>query len=73
VNLNVQDEAFEEMAAKLDRNKAYIVHCTKNPVDGRSSRALATLQELGFKNLYSLEGGYIAWKEADLPLIEENH
>jgi rhodanese-related sulfurtransferase len=47
------------------------VHCTKNPADGRSSRALATLRELGFSNLYSLEGGYVAWKEADLPLVED--
>jgi rhodanese-related sulfurtransferase len=71
VNVDVQDAAFEEMAKSLDRDKAYIVHCTKNPADGRSSRALATLRELGFSNLYSLEGGYVAWKEADLPLVED--
>jgi rhodanese-related sulfurtransferase len=69
LNLNVQDESFAETASKLDRDKTYIVHCTKNPADGRSSRALATLLELGFKNLYSLEGGYVAWKDANLPLI----
>jgi thioredoxin 1 len=73
INLNVQDDAFAEMVADLDRNDTYIVHCTKNPADGRSARALVTLQELGFKNLYSLEGGYIAWKEAELPLIEEGN
>ena len=55
---------------QLDRDKTYIVHCTKNPDGGRSSRALQTMQELGFKNLYSLEGGYIAWQEAKLPLTE---
>lgn len=71
VNLNVQDDDFKSMASMLDRDKTYIVHCTKNPADGRSSAALETLQELGFKHLYSLEGGYIAWKEADLPLIED--
>jgi rhodanese-related sulfurtransferase len=70
VNVDVQNEDFKEMAATLDPDKTYIVHCTKNPVGGRSGRALETLQELGFKNLYSLEGGYIAWKEADLPLTE---
>jgi rhodanese-related sulfurtransferase len=73
INLNVQDDAFAEMVADLDRDDTYIVHCTKNPADGRSARALVTLQELGFKNLYSLEGGYIAWKEAELPLIEESN
>ena len=70
VNVNVQDDAFGEMIAKLDPDKTYIVHCTKNPVGGRSMRALDSLQELGFKNLYSLEGGYLAWQEAELPLTE---
>ena len=71
VNVNVQDDAFEAMIAKLDPDKTYIVHCTKNPVGGRSGRALESMQALGFKNLYSLEGGYIAWQEADLPLTED--
>jgi rhodanese-related sulfurtransferase len=70
VNVDVQDESFEEMIAQLDPDKTYIVHCTKNPVGGRSSRALESMQTLGFKNLYSLEGGYIAWKDAELSLTE---
>ena len=73
LNVDVQNEDFKAMAATLDPDKTYIVHCTKNPVGGRSGRALETLQELGFKNLYSLEGGYIAWKEADLPLTETSN
>ena len=70
VNVNVQDESFEDMVVALDPNKTYIVHCTKNPADGRSNRALETLQSLGFKHLYSLEGGYVAWQDAELPLTE---
>ena len=73
VNVNVQDESFEDMVIALDRNKTYIVHCTKNPAGGRSSRALETLQSLGFKHLYSLEGGYIAWKDAELPLTDPSN
>ncbi len=73
VNVNVQDESFEDMVAALDPNKTYIVHCTKNPAGGRSSHALETLQRLGFKNLYSLEGGYVAWKDAELPLTEPSN
>ncbi len=70
VNVSVQDESFRDMVVALDPNKTYIVHCTKNPVAGRSSRALATLQRLGFEHLYSLEGGYVAWQNAELPLTE---
>ena len=73
INVNVQDDSFVQMAGALDPEKTYIVHCTKNPADGRSSRALETLRELGFTNLYSLEGGYVAWKAADLPLTEAEH
>ncbi len=73
VNVNVQDDSFENMVIALDPNKTYIVHCTKNPVGGRSSRALETLKSLGFKHLYSLEGGYVAWKDAKLPLTEESN
>jgi rhodanese-related sulfurtransferase len=73
VNVNVQDESFENMVSTLDPNKTYIVHCTKNPGDGRSSRALKTLKSLGFKHLYSLEGGYVAWKDAELPLTEPSN
>jgi rhodanese-related sulfurtransferase len=73
VNVNVQDESFEDMVVALDPNKTYIVHCTLNPAGGRSSRALEALQSLGFKHLYSLEGGYVAWKDAKLPLTEPSN
>ncbi len=73
VNFSVQDESFENMANELDPNKTYIVHCTKNPAEGRSSRALETLKGFGFKHLYSLEGGYVAWKDAELPLTEPSY
>ena len=73
VNFSVQDESFENMVNELDPNKTYIVHCTKNPAEGRSSRALETLKGFGFKHLYSLEGGYVAWKDAELPLTEPSY
>lgn len=73
INVSVQDNSFEQMLAKLDPARTYIVHCTKNPADGRSSRAMLKMQELGFATLYSLEGGYIAWQEAGLPLVETEH
>ena len=73
LNVDVQDESFEEMVAQLDPNKRYIVHCTRNPIGGRSNRALESMQNLGFKHLYSLEGGYVAWKDAELPLTETSN
>jgi thioredoxin 1 len=71
VNINVQDVSFPDLAAKLDSDKTYIVYCTKNPVGGRSMTALAKLEELGFKDLYSMEGGHVAWTEAELPMSSQ--
>ena len=73
VNVSVQDEFFEDMVVAFDPSKTYIVHCTKNPAGGRSSRALETLHRLGFRHLYSLEGGYVAWKDTELPLTDPSN
>ena len=73
MNVNVLDDDFASMIAGLDKDRTYLVHCTKNPENGRSSRALEAMQGLGFKNLYNLEGGYVAWKEAELPLTEADN
>jgi len=72
ININVQDESFLDLATKLDSDKTYIVYCTKNPVGGRSMTALAKLEELGFKDLYSMEGGHVAWTEAELPMSKKD-
>jgi rhodanese-related sulfurtransferase len=73
INVPVQDEAFEDMVAKLDPNNKYIVHCTKNIILGRTDRALRTMKRLGFKHLYNLKGGHVAWQEASLPLTETSN
>jgi rhodanese-related sulfurtransferase len=71
ININVQDELFIDVASRLDSHKTYIVYCTKNPVGGRSMTALGKLQELGFRDLYSMQGGHIAWSEARLPMTKK--
>lgn len=68
VNINVQDDNFEQLVGQLDSDKTYIVYCTKNPVGGRSMSALGKMQALGFRDLVSLEGGHVAWSEANLPM-----
>jgi rhodanese-related sulfurtransferase len=68
LNVPVQEASFKVMVANLDTDKKYIVHCTKNIIFGRTDRALRTMEKLGFKNLYSLKGGYNAWRDAKLPL-----
>ena len=42
-----------------------IVYCERG---GRSRRAIGALTKLGFKDVYNLSGGYLAWKDAGLPV-----
>ena len=52
-----------ELAKRLDeisREKDIIVHCQHGV---RSAKAAQLLEEAGFKNVWSLQGGYAAWFE----------
>jgi rhodanese-related sulfurtransferase len=66
-NIDFNGKNFEEELAKLDRDKAYVVHCRSG---GRSGRSLATLKKLGFKKVYHLDGGIMAWEDAKLPIVK---
>ena len=62
-NICVTDSDFKEKAAKLDKNKPVYVYCKKG---GRSAKAAKILTEMGFKEIYDLDGGITAWDEAGL-------
>lgn len=62
-NICVTDSDFKEKAAKLDKNKPVYVYCKKG---GRSAKAAIILTEMGFKEIYDLDGGITAWDEAGL-------
>jgi thioredoxin len=56
-NVNVSD------AEKFDKSKPVFVYCKSG---GRSAKATAKLEELGFKNIYNLDGGMMKWNAAGL-------
>lgn len=64
-NINIADQDFEDRLASLDREQPYLVHCRSG---GRSTRALESFRKLDFENIYHLDGGILAWKEAGLDL-----
>jgi rhodanese-related sulfurtransferase len=66
-NLNVLDAGFKGEVAKLDSTQPVLVYCRSG---GRSSRALMTFRELGFKMVYHLEGGLMDWEDAGLDIEE---
>jgi rhodanese-related sulfurtransferase len=61
INLDVRAPDFATKAAKLDKNKTYLVHCAVGP---RGTTACDKLAALGFEKLTNLEGGYKAWSKA---------
>lgn len=50
---------FKEQVDKLDKNKPVYVYCKSG---GRSSNAAQILKDLGFKEIYNLNGGITAWQ-----------
>jgi rhodanese-related sulfurtransferase len=66
-NVDFQDDKFAEQLAGLDKNAPYVLHCAAG---GRSTRALKKMNELGFKTIYHMNGGFNAWKEAGKPVAK---
>ena len=56
---------FKERVSYLDKTKPIYTYCLSG---FRSKQAVQWLQENDFKRVYTLEGGIMAWKKADLPL-----
>lgn len=56
IQIDYRGENFEEEVAKLDSSKTYVVYCRTG---GRSAAASKIMtEELGFKNVNNLLGGY---------------
>lgn len=56
-NINVAGNFAQEIQ-KLDKNKPVYVYCRSG---ARSSRAMGMMNQMGFKEVYNLSGGFMAW------------
>ncbi|MDX6189997.1 thioredoxin domain-containing protein [Flavobacterium sp. Fl-318] len=63
INVNWNDEDFATKAATYDKSKPVFVYCLSG---GRSKKAAAKLNELGFTTVYELEGGIMSWNAEGL-------
>lgn len=59
--IDIMQPDFTSKIAQLDKNKTYLVYCRSG---NRSGKACAMMAEMGFKELYNLAGGIMAWNEA---------
>ena len=64
LNINITGSNFKDRVAELEREKSYLVHCAAGVPNGRSRRSVALMEDLGFKKIYHLDGGFIAWRRA---------
>lgn len=60
LNINVLADNFSTEIQKIDKNKPVYIYCRSG---SRSARAAKAMQELGFKEIYDLKGGYLAWSK----------
>lgn len=70
-NVNVYDKDFEQQIDRLalDKNEPVFVYCKAG---GRSANAVKQLRTMGFKLIFDLQGGLIAWENLKLPLSGEH-
>ena len=62
VNYDFYGDDFMQKIEKLDREKPTYIYCRSG---GRSGKTAVMMKEMGFREVYDLEGGYNAWKTSD--------
>ncbi len=63
INVDWNGENFASQASSLDKSKPVFVYCKSG---GRSSQAASKLSEMGFTQIYNLDGGMMKWNAAGL-------
>lgn len=61
VNMNVNREDYKQQFGTLDKNRPVFVYCLSG---GRSSNAAKIMQQMGFKEIYNMDGGILKWDKA---------
>lgn len=64
-NICVTDADFKENVAKLDKTQPVYVYCRSGK---RSAKAAEILKEMGFKEIYDMEGGFLRWEDENMEI-----
>lgn len=64
-NIDVNAGDFDEQVNTLKKDKPVLVYCLSG---GRSADAAAKLKDMGFKEVYNMQGGIVAWNAQGKPL-----
>lgn len=69
-NIDWNGSDFENAISKVDKNKPVFVYCLSG---GRSGSAASFMRKNGFKEVYELDGGMLAWRNQKLPETKETN
>ena len=61
ININLEGSDFASEVSKLDKNSTVAVYCRSG---NRSGVATKQMAELGFTDMYDMQGGIVKWQAA---------
>ena len=67
VNIDFYESSFAAELDKLDKDKTYFVYCNSG---NRSGSAMGTMRDLGFVDVYDLDGGIQAWYNSGFDITQ---
>ena len=67
INIDFYLSNFKEELNKLDKNKKYVIYCRSGH---RSGQTLSLMKDLGFKEVYNVQGGINIWQSKNLPIVK---
>ncbi|WP_298363348.1 rhodanese-like domain-containing protein [uncultured Lutibacter sp.] len=68
ININLYDKSFLEQIAKYDVSKPIFIYCRSG---SRTSSASKKIANLGFTQIYDLQGGISNWYRNKLTIVKE--
>lgn len=68
VVVDFYEDDFASRIAELDPDVPYLLYCRSG---NRSGQTRALMDQLGFTDVADVDGGILAWADADLPIITD--
>ena len=65
VNIDFYAPDFADQLDGLDKSDPYVMYCRSG---NRSSEAVKTMKDLGFVEVYEVDGGIVNWYDAGFPI-----